>query len=103
MQLSFKYAFPMLLQTKIYANIIFRGKRELRFGGCKVSYGCIIPCGVSCQDGSSCARAWRGLAGAKVKLEQDKAEPAGCRAGWGTGEGASVANKLQGFFLKEDK
>lgn len=29
MQLSFKYAFPMLLQTKIYANIIFHGKREL--------------------------------------------------------------------------
>lgn len=33
-----------------------------------------------------------------MKLERDEAEPAGCRAGWGTGEGASVANKTSGFF-----
>lgn len=37
----------------------------------------------------------------KGKVEQDKADPAGCRAG--QGEGASVANGTRRFCLEESK
>lgn len=53
-------------------------------------------CKVSCSHSLWCQQlpqivAW--ATGAEVKVEHGKADPVGCRAYWGKGEGASMANE----------
>lgn len=58
----------------------------------------VIPCDIS-----SCPRSWHGLVGTEVKAEKGKADPVGCRAYWGKGEGSSTAKETLRLCLKESR
>lgn len=88
--------FPNSNRNKCQKSNYFPWKKK--GWGMQVSYGCIIRCGASCKDCYSCFSYWQQLAGAEMKTEQNKTDPASCRADWGEGKELQWQVRLQGFI-----